>query len=280
MARENKNGLSRHIPEPVAREVRQRCGFGCIFCGCMIYEYHHFDPPFADATAHNANGIALLCDTHHGLTKRHKLTTVQVRDAYRHPKCLSRGFSHEPLHLEAGNFRIELGGLRATNVGTILRIFGEPLLCVERAETQQSPLRLSARFYDASDRDGKLPILSIEQNRLEHEESVLNAAAGNWDIVSQGQEITIRSALRRIEMVLVVDPPNRIALPRLSMFYRGVHVQASSDARLRVATADGRHVETHYAEVNGCDVLFDITEQGLSVGESVEAAAFDRFRLG
>ncbi len=27
------------IPEAMKREVRQRCGFGCLICGLTLYEY-------------------------------------------------------------------------------------------------------------------------------------------------------------------------------------------------------------------------------------------------
>jgi hypothetical protein len=45
----NNHGLSRDIPDHVAREVRQRCGFGCVCCGSALYQYHHFDPLFREA---------------------------------------------------------------------------------------------------------------------------------------------------------------------------------------------------------------------------------------
>ena len=32
---------SRNMPLPIQREVRQRCGFGCVVCGLPLYEYDH-----------------------------------------------------------------------------------------------------------------------------------------------------------------------------------------------------------------------------------------------
>jgi 5-methylcytosine-specific restriction endonuclease McrA len=40
------------IPEGVKREVRQRCGFGCVICGLPIYEYDHL-VPYAQVLSHN-----------------------------------------------------------------------------------------------------------------------------------------------------------------------------------------------------------------------------------
>ena len=60
MANTNDHGLSRTIPEGVKREVRQRCGFGCVICGLGFYDYEHFAPDFVDATEHNPAGMTLL----------------------------------------------------------------------------------------------------------------------------------------------------------------------------------------------------------------------------
>ena len=63
----NRFGLDRNIDAATKRAVRQRCGFGCVICGCGIVQYHHFDPPFAEATEHDPFGITLLCGQCHDL---------------------------------------------------------------------------------------------------------------------------------------------------------------------------------------------------------------------
>ncbi|WNG79930.1 hypothetical protein C6A86_016810 [Mycobacterium sp. ITM-2016-00316] len=54
------------IPDPMKREVRQRCGFGCVICGHPIYEYEHMDD-YAVVKRHGVANITLLCDGHHRL---------------------------------------------------------------------------------------------------------------------------------------------------------------------------------------------------------------------
>ena len=49
----NKHGLSRTIDSGTKLAIRQRCGFGCIFCGLGIIQYHHFMPEFKDAITHD-----------------------------------------------------------------------------------------------------------------------------------------------------------------------------------------------------------------------------------
>ena len=55
---------SRNIPLPIQREVRQRCGFGCVVCGMPLYEYEHL-LGWAQVERHVATEITLLCDQHH-----------------------------------------------------------------------------------------------------------------------------------------------------------------------------------------------------------------------
>ena len=52
------------IPSGIQREVRQRCGFGCVICGMPLYEYEHMKE-WAIVREHVADDITLLCDQHH-----------------------------------------------------------------------------------------------------------------------------------------------------------------------------------------------------------------------
>jgi hypothetical protein len=66
----NRFGLSRDIPRGIKREVRRRSGFGCVICGCAIFEYEHVDPPFSEAKQHDPSGITLLCGQCHSYVTR------------------------------------------------------------------------------------------------------------------------------------------------------------------------------------------------------------------
>ncbi len=37
----SSNSVRPKIPLPIQREVRQRCGFGCVICGLPLYDYDH-----------------------------------------------------------------------------------------------------------------------------------------------------------------------------------------------------------------------------------------------
>ena len=81
----NKHGLIRDIPDPVKREIRQACYQGCVICGKLPYTYEHFDPPFENATAHDPNGMALLCGNHQQDRTAGRLSIETVRQARANP---------------------------------------------------------------------------------------------------------------------------------------------------------------------------------------------------
>lgn len=92
----NKFGLNRDISSEVKREVRQKCGFGCVICGSPIIQYHHFNPPFFKAKSHTVIGITLLCGTCHDKTHKKIISTRRVEEADKAPYCkknkYTRGF--------------------------------------------------------------------------------------------------------------------------------------------------------------------------------------------
>ncbi len=92
---ENKYGLKRSIPAEVKREVRKRCGFGCVICGNGIDDYEHVDPPFKDAKEHDPNGIALLCPNCHAKKTRGFGSANIVCNALKKPFCFSKGYTAE-----------------------------------------------------------------------------------------------------------------------------------------------------------------------------------------
>ncbi|MBH0238476.1 HNH endonuclease signature motif containing protein [Methylobrevis albus] len=72
---------SRTIPEPVQRQVRQDCGFGCVICGAPIFTYDHIDE-FSITQSHESSNIALLCYNHH-MEKTAKRLSKDVVKKYR-----------------------------------------------------------------------------------------------------------------------------------------------------------------------------------------------------
>ena len=127
MTNTNSHGLSRDIPNEVKREVRQRCGFGCVVCGGAIIQYDHFEPEFADAHAHKSEGIILLCGGCHNLKTVGRLSKETLAKHAADPKCRQTGFSFGPFDIGTTPPKVSIGEITAENVDVLLRIHGEDI---------------------------------------------------------------------------------------------------------------------------------------------------------
>lgn len=205
----NKQGLARSIPREVARQVRQRCGFGCVVCGNAFFQYDHFDPEFVDALEHNADGIALLCWEHHGKKKAGLLSEEDYTLARKSPAALQIGHATTqwtPITLTAPE--ILFGTFTFCGGTSIIKIANEVVLGFDPPENQGAPPKI--RFH-AFDRRG---IESI--NIIDNEIRALNEA---YDIEAVGPVWTIRSKMGDIDLVIRFDPPTRITIERLKLHY-------------------------------------------------------------
>lgn len=227
----NKHGLSRDIPEPIKRQVRQRCGFGCVYCGNAIYEYHHVDPPFTEAEAHEPEGIALLCGKCHDYVTKGVWSETRVKEAMDAPKCLQEGFSFGEFDMGMRWPEIVLGAARFRGTRAILVIEGETLLQVEPAEDTNAPFQLSGKFYGEKDR----LLFEIKKNEW-------TGPTSNWDIEQSGSRITVRTAPGRIAIKLRAEPPNELVVEQIDMRRRGTRIAGTED-EVAVQTRSGQTIE-------------------------------------
>lgn len=116
MPSKNQPELSRTIPPEVKLRVRQRCGFGCVICGDAFYEYEHFSPEFKNAKEHHADGITLLCPTHHSAKTRNRMSIAAIVEANQNPKARQEGFSKGALEFGRGDPIIQIGNIFSTHL--------------------------------------------------------------------------------------------------------------------------------------------------------------------
>lgn len=205
----NTFGLTRAIPEAVKREVRQRCGFGCVVCGSAIYDYEHFDPEFKDARAHDPKGIALLCPNCHRDKGNGLLPEEEYIRRIHSPITFERGFSSRTAWLSQ-KFAPEilLGNLTFSGGTSVLRIGGKIFLGFEPPEQSETPPRLNYRIHDQRGYE----VFSIIGNEIRcHNEA--------FDIEATGAVWKVRSALYKINSVIRLDPPTRITIERIHFRY-------------------------------------------------------------
>jgi hypothetical protein len=157
----NRFGLTRPIPADVKRQVRQRCGYGCVICAKAPYDYDHFDPEFKDAQSHDADGITLLCAEHHDLKKRSLLTNAQVASCNAAPKAQAVGHAFGRYITIGGTVpKFVLGSSYAHNTPVLLEVNGEPVIWASPPIEPGAPFSFNAVLRDEHGRT----ILEIRYN--------------------------------------------------------------------------------------------------------------------
>jgi hypothetical protein len=148
----NQYGLPRDIPEPIRRQVRQECGFGCVVCGFAIIQYHHFEPPFEQAVIHDPNGIALLCGHCHDLA-RSCWSKEKVARARRHPRTFADRCTRDSFELNHP-FDLCLGDNRITDVRCIVRYGASEWFTIKSPDAVNAPAQLNTKVFFADRRIG------------------------------------------------------------------------------------------------------------------------------
>ncbi len=272
---------SRNIPLPIQREVRQRCGFGCVICGIPLYEYEHMDE-WAEVERHVADEITLLCDQHHREKTGGLLPKEVVREANANPFNLREGVSRPyNLHFSGKIAEVEIGGNSFTcedqGYGTAmvpLSVDGTPLIGLIMADGH---LLLNLVIFD----EFNAPVLHIKNNQLYY-------STEPWDIQLVGTKLSVREAHRKILIEINFQPPNRIAINRGRFLRNGVEILVRSTNILvtnnsglfkdcHVHNCHGGLIIGHHEEkIGGFMVLPSISRY---LGDRTEALKFERESL-
>jgi hypothetical protein len=247
----NKHGLSRYIPEDVKREVRQRCGFGCVICGLGIYEYEHFDPVFTKAKTHNSDGITLLCPNHHASKTAGKLSVETVKLYNAKPKALSQGFANDKFDFRTNNPVVVLGAATFEDVQVLLQLGSEPIISILPSQEEDEPFFLSATLRD---QNGQI-IMEIDKNEWK-------TPSGQWDCKIIGKKIEIRSASRQVELIIRQDPPNMLCIERLYMLHREYKIEAYEGRTVSVVSPKGSYINSNEMRLQGSAIGVLMTDEG------------------
>lgn len=248
----NKHGLSRDIPKPMMREVRKRCGFGCVICGGAIIRYDHFAPEFAHAREHDPSGITLLCSDHHTQKDHGLLTNEQIARFNSDPFALRRGFSSESFTLDLAP-EIVMGRISFAGSTSVIRMDGVVILGFKPPEDEHAPPRLSLRF---SDRNGD-EFFAVVDNEIVCENQA-------YDIESSGRTWTVRSGRGSIDLKLTFDLPTRITVEKLN--FRRPHWGLIVDGPNLELTFDGKRHSSVLAPAKIVGPwLFDLNEDSPDV---------------
>ncbi|WP_374650369.1 HNH endonuclease [Rhizorhabdus sp.] len=252
----NQHGLSRHIPAAIRRAVRQRDGFGCVICGSALIDYEHFDPEFAQAKEHDADGIILLCTAHHR-QKGTFLSEDTIRKAMDAPAAKARGFSFGPLDPGTTAPSIAIGGFVGEDVETLVEIDGHPLFSISAPEVPGGPFRINAAIYD---QNGHMTLQIVDNE--------WRVGFDTWDSEIVGPRITVRNGLGDIPLQLRCEAGKGLVIERLNLAYKGTRIIVDHEDSFRVETRSGQTCAGSSVHVKGAKVGIQITGDSLALGVS------------
>lgn len=203
MAVANRHNLRRDIPAEIKRQVRQRCGFGCVVCGSPFIHYHHFNPPFADAVEHRSECITLLCGADHDRASRGLINgeALQYHDA--HPYCHQSGktrytwMARQPL------------GFRMASRDFLTRValmYETTELIGYAPELPGEPQALNATILDRNGRE----LLRLHRNEW-------CIGADRYDITATGKTVEVREASGDVVLRMDFEDDCLIHIRKLTM---------------------------------------------------------------
>lgn len=223
-----------HIPAAIKREVRQRCGHGCVFCGLPLYEYDHI-VDWSETQRHVADEITLLCNEHHARKTRGLLTREMVQEANGSPHNVAAGVTAPfGLHFSASDeVEMVVGGDSFKSTMDLYPIVVDniPLLGFLRSA---HGLALHVHLRDRYN----LPVLSVDNNEL-------MMVSDLWDIQFVGQQLTLHQAAREILVRLRFEPPSRVVVSRARMMCNGVLIDVDEDT-IRINGGGGTYSHNWY----------------------------------
>jgi len=202
------------IPDPIQREVRQRCGFGCVICGNPIYQYDHMIE-YAEVKEHTADNLTLLCYEHHGEKTKKLLPRQIVIEANKEPYNLRTGSSKQQLlHLNAETLEIKIG---------------PTIFCSELNYKCREvyPIIIEDKAFVIFTKEDNYTFLSLvilnEKNEplLVIRKNVLEIFPITWDIEYVANHLTIREGAGEIIFKMTLNPPNSVYIERASFIYNG-----------------------------------------------------------
>ena len=187
----------RHIPADVKRQVRQRCGFGCIFCGSPLFTYDHLRD-FAVVKEHDPENLNLLCPNHHAAKTADRLSVDTVKARAAKPINLSSDRSHSgmPLDIFGSTVAFDIG----TNVFesdasgsaggfTAIEVTSRPMIS---ASWEQGWIVLNMVLTD----EAGTPVIVVDQGELRTSTSI-------WDFELVGKTLTVRAGHRQVTTRLI-----------------------------------------------------------------------------
>jgi hypothetical protein len=256
------------IPQELKREIRQRCGFGCVICGMPLYEYEHM-LEWAEVQRHVAGEITLLCRQHHGEKTNGLLPKEVVVASNRNPYNKQTGtskqhllhYSGQMVRLRAADSYFEYRDLSDGAFFAPLVIDGLPLVAFR---IDQDELLLNFIAFNELNK----AIIQIVDNELIYD-------TNQWDIEWVAQTLTIREGRGRILLELVFSPPSEIYIRKGRLLRNGIELLVGPNYLFN--TNNSIFIGA-IATVN-CPVGFAIGDPTPNVGAGIVISGISRYKF-
>lgn len=209
-----------NIPAPLKRQIRTEAGFGCVFCGMPIIEYHHIIP-HAIVQKHEAENLVALCGNHHNSFHNNLIPIEEVYFKKKNPFNLSNEEVKGNFWLGSyESLKLELGSCTFINTPKVFIVNGFPLIEIKKDEFGR-PL-LNVKFFD----EKNVLIAEIVDN----EWIVKRKTDKVWDLQWSNGKLKINSASRKIHLTFLVDSIKNTVEIKADLYYKGVLIKVSADS--------------------------------------------------
>lgn len=236
----NKHGLSRTIPSPIKREVRQRDRFGCILCALPFIQYEHVDPLFCDALAHKVKGITLLCPTCHAKVTSRLISKGIIKEAMKNPKAKQLNKVSDMLLFTESHPTVRIGGATMEKCNTIIRLKGEELFSISE---ENGRYFINAKFWDSNGKQN----LTIVNNEWQIQTEDI------WDMEVKGSTIIIREKHKKPSLIFTLSENNTLTIDKIDMKVNGLNIVGNQD----ILTING--MKFHLVNIKNCRVCFNFS---------------------
>jgi hypothetical protein len=219
----NKYNLSRYIPKPIRREVRQRCHFGCVICAKAIGEYEHFDPEFKDANEHKAEGITFLCTEHHTQKTKGFFSKSYIEGRNNIPEAAQ--ICARNLIPKSKEVIVKIGNSSFKKTEVILEIDNIKILEIKKPEDVGICPLISARFFNSMREE----VLTIDENEMIFSNL-------NWDIEQKSNMFIIKENLVKtnLELSYMLGEVLEVNITKLDFVYGAIRIFIANDVIYKV----------------------------------------------
>lgn len=210
---ENKYGLKRYIPVDIKREIRKRCGFGCVRCGFGWYDYEHFNPDYCDAKEHNPDGMTLLCMSCNQKRNRGTLSRETVMIANKNPKCLQEGFTKESFDYGSNLIEVKFASNTFIDCEHIICIDDLPILSIKNPIEEGDTFLMSGIFFNLEG-----------EKSFEIKDNEWFGEIDNWDIECIGKRIIIKENEKDTTLIIRQEPPSVFIIEKIDMLLNNTRI--------------------------------------------------------